>query len=382
MYSVHDYGCMIADRTRTGAYAEALRRAVKPGCVVLDIGTGTAFWAMLACKLGARRVYAIEPEDVIHLARELAECNGCAEQIDFIQELSTRVSLPEAVDVVISDLRGVVPLFQQHIPSIVDARNRLLASSGVLIPQGDTLWAAVVAAPDFYKPLEAPSPEDSYGLNFQPARRFATNMWQKKRFKPEQLLVPPKSWAEINYFTVDNPNIAGEATWTATRAGTGHGLCVWFDAILAPEIGFSNAPGGPEHIYGTAYFPWSQPVALTPGDVISVSLRADLIGADYVWRWATTVRDANPSSGIKADMRQSSFLSAPVSPAGLRKQEASFVPSCSDDGSIDRFILTLMDGKNSVGEIADRLLVQFPAQFGSWRDALTRAGELSQKYSR
>ena len=48
--------------------------------------------------------------------------------------------------IIISDLRGVLPWFQQHIPSIIDARKRLLARGGVLIPRRDILWAAVVEA--------------------------------------------------------------------------------------------------------------------------------------------------------------------------------------------------------------------------------------------
>jgi hypothetical protein len=67
VYSVSAYGRMIADKVRVAAYTEALKRAITPGCTVLDIGTGTGFFAMLACRMGAARVYAIEPDDVIDL---------------------------------------------------------------------------------------------------------------------------------------------------------------------------------------------------------------------------------------------------------------------------------------------------------------------------
>src|SRR5437870_11229737 len=76
MYSVADYGIMIADRVRMEAYMQALRSAVRPGGVVVDIGTGTGIFALLACRFGARRVYAIEPNDAIQVAREIARANG------------------------------------------------------------------------------------------------------------------------------------------------------------------------------------------------------------------------------------------------------------------------------------------------------------------
>ena len=43
-------GSMLADRVRTDSYAAALERTVRPGCVVLDVGTGTGMLAMLACR--------------------------------------------------------------------------------------------------------------------------------------------------------------------------------------------------------------------------------------------------------------------------------------------------------------------------------------------
>jgi len=38
-YSIAGYGEMIADRVRMDAYVRALRRAIAPGSVVIDIGT-------------------------------------------------------------------------------------------------------------------------------------------------------------------------------------------------------------------------------------------------------------------------------------------------------------------------------------------------------
>src|SRR5207244_7491280 len=156
MYSVFGYGEMMADSIRTKAYADALQWCVKPGCTVLDIGTGAGIFAMLACRLGARRVYAIEPDDVILLAHEIASANGYADRIDFIHGVSNKINLPEQVDVIVSDLRGVLPLFDHHLPSIIDARRRFLAPGGTLIPQQDVLRAAVVDASDVYSSYVAP----------------------------------------------------------------------------------------------------------------------------------------------------------------------------------------------------------------------------------
>ena len=118
---------MVADRVRVDAYAKALRKTVREGSVVVEIGTGAGIFAVLASQLGASRVYAIEPSEIIQVAREIAVANGCETKIEFFEEFSDRVTLPTQADVILSDLRGVLPLFDRHIPVIVDARRRFLA---------------------------------------------------------------------------------------------------------------------------------------------------------------------------------------------------------------------------------------------------------------
>jgi protein arginine N-methyltransferase 1 len=155
-YSLSGYGDMINDRRRTEAYAQALRAAMHPGCVVVDIGAGTGIFSLLACHFGAGQVHAVEPDCAIQVARQMAVANGCGDRITFHPALSTAITLPRPADVIISDLHGVLPLLQQHIPSIIDARQRLLAPGGALIPRRDTLWAALVEDPKLYRRYAEP----------------------------------------------------------------------------------------------------------------------------------------------------------------------------------------------------------------------------------
>src|SRR5947207_11475447 len=149
MYSLSLHAEMVADRVRVDAYARALRSVVTPDSFVVDIGTGIGIFAVIARRLGARRVVAIEPSDAIAVARLIAQENDQSD-IEFIQALAKDVTLSEPADVIVSDLRGVLPLFDNHLPSIIDARQRLLAPGGRLIPAADTLYAAVVEAPDLH----------------------------------------------------------------------------------------------------------------------------------------------------------------------------------------------------------------------------------------
>lgn len=380
MYNLFDYGDMIADRVRFEAYGKALRQALQPGAVVLDLGTGAGIFALLACKLGAVRVYALETNDAIAVAAELALANGCADRITFIQELSTAVHLPERVDVIISDLRGVLPLLEQHLPSLVDARERLLAEGGTLLPRRDTLWAGLLAAPDLHQRHFRPWQEDLFGLDTRPCQRLLSNHWLRVQVEAGKLLTEPQCWGTLDYRTLLDPNVSAELHWRMTQPGTAHGLCLWFDAELAENVRFSNAPGQPKTIYGQAFFPWPQPVALAAGDEVEVTLHATLVNDDYVWQWQTRVVDSSQSGAAKVEFKQSSFWGAPLSPQQLRKRAETFVPSLNEDGRIAQFLLNRMTGNLALGEIARQLSRQFPQRFPSWQSALSRAGEAARVY--
>lgn len=316
MYSLHFYGEMLADAGRTEPYVEALRRLVRPGSVVLDLGCGPGLFALLACKFGARRVYAIEPDNVINIAREAAAANGFADRIEFFQSLSTEVTLTERATSIISDLRGVLPWFQQHIPAIVDARQRLLAPGGVLIPRRDVLWAALVEGPDEHKKLLDPWQDRKFDVDLSAGAAKIRNTWRKTRIKSEELLTEPVCWATLDYREVASPDVCAEISWRVGRAGTAHGIAVWFDSDLTEEIGFSNRPGAPELIYGQGFFPFSRAVEVCEGEHVTVKLRADLVKSDYVWSWTTDFAD----QAVKFE--QSTFFGMALSATQLRKKYA------------------------------------------------------------
>lgn len=316
-YNILSYGEMIRDRVRMHAYAEALRCAVRPGATVLDIGTGAGILALLACRFGARQVYAVEVNDVVHVAREIAAANGYADRIHFIQGVSTEITLPEQADIIVSDLRGVLPLFQQHLPAIIDARQRLLAPGGILIPQCDMLWAAVVDSPEAYRQVTSPWEDSEYGFDMSAARTLMTHSWRKAPVTPDDFLAEPTLWATLDYTRLSAADVSAELNWTITRPGTGHGLSVWFETRLLADIGFSAAPGQASTIYGQGFFPWCKPVSLGAGDHVSVKLWARLTGNDYAWHWETRIGAAEQLTRPKAQFMQSTVLSSFLSPGQL-----------------------------------------------------------------
>ena len=371
---------MIADQVRMHAYTEALRVTVKPGDIVLDLGTGTGIFALLACQFGASQVYAIEPNENIQVAKRLAKDNGVADRINFIQEISTKINLPEQADVIISDLRGLLPLHSKHIPAILDARKRLLKPGGVLIPRRDTLNVCVVEAPELYKQFSDPWEFDTYHLNLNHARELSINTWSSGRVKAEQMLTPPQTWSALDYFRVESPDVRGYVSQRFLRTGVAHGLVVWFDAELAEGIGFSNAPDCQEHaeVYGSAFFPFLQPVEVSEHDQVHLELRAVLVNDAYTWSWNTHITSGEGQT--KANFQQSTFFGTIFSPEALRKRGPGYRPTLNSRGLLEQFIQQHMDGEHSLEAIGQKILERFPDQFSSLQEAIERAGESSQNY--
>jgi type I protein arginine methyltransferase len=380
MYSTKDYGSMIADRVRINAYTHALRAAVKPDMTVVDLGAGTGIFSLLACQYGAAHVIAIEPNENIRVARKLAKENGFLDRIEFIQDFSTSVNLVDKADVIISDLRGKLPFHEKHIPTIVDARKRLLKPGGILIPSRDILYACVVEAPELYKEHSDPWAHNPFDLNLEKGRVLSVNTWSSGRVQEKQVLTRKQPWGILNYYSIESPNLDGSISEGIIRTGVAYGMLLWFDAEIMDGIGFSNAPSCEEHtqVYGSAFFPFFQPVDVVEGDKVHIGIKAVLINEEYTWCWNTKI--TNHNNIVKVDFEQSTFLGTIFSPEHLRKRHAKYIPKLKPDGLLEKFLLDEMDGTNSLETIAQKAFQAFPGHFASQQEAIEKIGDVSQKY--
>jgi precorrin-6B methylase 2 len=373
MYSIADFGRMIDDEVRMGAFREALAATIDPGSVVLDLGAGTGIMALLACRYGAKRVYAVEPSDALQVARETAAKNGYSDRIICIQKRSAAANLPERVDVIVEDMRGALPWCSTHIPDLIDARARFLKPDGLIIPRKDTVFCAVALAEEQHRDRLMPWRSSPENLDLSPATRYVENAPSGVRFKPRQLLSAPAAWTAIDYSTVNSANVRETFSLNAKRKCTAHGLLLWFETELLSGVRISNAPGRSKNVYGQLFLPWPRPVELKKGSSMDVSLRADLIGEDYVWTWETRCQQQH--------FAQSSFAAAPLTAETLAHRAASHRPTLGQEGKITKFVLERMAGSITIAEIGAELAIAFPQRFRTKREAFDYAAKLSGDYS-
>jgi hypothetical protein len=277
----------------------------------------------------------------------------------------------------VTDPRGVLPLKERAIPTIIDARRRLLKPRGILIPQRDTIWAALVEANDIYSThCEDPWRRSSDGFNLEPARQKSVNTISRHHLKRGQLLSVPVPWATLDYRTVETASIHGPVEFEVLRPGLAHGFILWFDSELIDEINISNAPGKSKLIFGQLFFPMQEPLPVLRKQLITVDVRADLIGDDYVWQW-TTVANCPTASDKIIRYHQSSFFGNVCPVQELEKRSDTYLPLLNREGQIYKRALDLMHSGRRLGQIAQTISDEFPQRFGTAEEALAFIGDLS-----
>ena len=307
---------MLADGGRTAAYLAAIRGAVRPGAVVVEIGTGVGYFAVAACAAGARHVYAIEVNPVVELAAQVAADNGCADRITFIRGDSRHVTLPDRGDVLLSDLRGVLPLFGDHIPTIADARARLVRPNATLVPLRDTLWAAPCTAPAGWRRDHIEIGDVPHGIDRRSVAARIRSDWYQCRTVESDLRAAPAQWGALDYATIESPSAAGYAEWSFARGADVDGVVLWFDADLGFGATISNSPLRDRRLYGQAFFPFERSLTVRDGDHLAVELRADYAGGEYMWTWNSTLTSAH---GDPVVFRQTNLASRVVALDQLRR---------------------------------------------------------------
>lgn len=134
-WDIDFYQLMLNDEIRMAAYKKAIQDVVKPGMVVLDLGTGTGILGLWALQAGAKHLYAIEiNSEILSIAIKTFEQGNFSCQYDVFNGISYDINLPTKVDVIISEIMGNIADNEDFIPILTDARHRFLKEDGRMLP--------------------------------------------------------------------------------------------------------------------------------------------------------------------------------------------------------------------------------------------------------
>ena len=274
---------MLDDAERTRRYIDAIRASVRPGNVVVDMGTGTGVMAVAAAQAGASKVYAIEATGIAKTAQRIFEANGLADRITLIESYSTQVELPEKADLLVAEVIGNEPLAEKILECTADAVRRFLKPGGRLIPARLRVMAVPVQLPETFLDQLAVSPaklakwQRDYGIDFMPlaelARNAQLNLTEKQCLVANwTALAEPQQVSDFDLSQSVHAKHDMSARFEIIREGRVDGFVLWFAAELAEGNVLSTDPRKPrpDNHWRHPVYMLADPAEVRAGNTVSL----------------------------------------------------------------------------------------------------------------
>ena len=372
---VDEHRQYLDDHARVSAFETALTAVVRPGDVVLDLASGTGILGFLACRAGAARVYAIESESISALARLVARDNGLDDRVIVIQELASRATLPEPVDVIVTDLAGRFGFEAGLLEVLGDARRRFLKPGGRLIPSSVTVFVAPVEAADTRRQIDFWT-RSVAGISFRSAHPLAASTGYPRHLDKASLLSESKPLTTVDLHH-DCDTMSGRAEFAISRTGALDAIGGWFSAALGPGVELTNAPGAPGRINRrNVLFPLSETVGVAAGDVVKLSMF--IRPAEHMVRWHVTIFRGDR---LLHDTDASTLGGMLLSPRDLQRTRPATTPALTESGRARRTVLELCDGIQTLGDIEQAVFERHAALFRRPEDAAMFVAEVLARYA-
>jgi protein arginine N-methyltransferase 1 len=333
---------MLRDRARVEQFERAIAAAVRPGAVVADLGCGTGILSVLCCRAGARRVYALEVGPIGRWTAQVVAANGFAGRVELLRGVSTEISLPEKVDVLVSETIGGAAFDEGIIGYVADARRRFLASGGGIVPRRLTLWAAPVGDVALHHELVGCWREPVRGADLSPMHAIAARQVHLPRLRSEQLCAAAQPLISVDFAEVEEVFVAGRGEFELADEGPVVGFAIGFDAELTEGIGLSNRPGSAASHWPQGFLALEEPIQARSGEGVELEIGTR---DGQAWRWRGRVGehafDLDTLNGTSPSRDE------------LLGDERRL--TLGPQGRLATAALALIDGKRSVAEIARAL---------------------------
>ncbi|KAG5832576.1 histone-arginine methyltransferase CARM1 [Anguilla rostrata] len=250
---------MMQDYVRTGTYQRAIlqNHVDFKDKVVLDVGCGSGILSFFAVQAGARKVYAVEASTMAQHAEVLVNSNGLTDRVVVIPGKVEEVTLPEQVDIIISEPMGYMLFNERMLESYLHAK-KFLKPSGNLFPTiGDVHLAPFTdeqlymeqftKANFWYQP-------SFHGVDLSALRGAAVDEYFRQPIVDTfdiRILMAKSVKYTVNFLEAKEESlyrIEIPFKFHMVQSGLVHGLAFWFDVAFigsATTVWLSTAPTEP-----------------------------------------------------------------------------------------------------------------------------------------
>ncbi|CAF1093878.1 unnamed protein product [Rotaria sp. Silwood1] len=284
----HFYSClsqqqnMMQDYIRTSTYQRAiLDNAIDfSGKVVLDVGAGSGILSFFAAQAGARKVYAVEASSMAEHAKALVENNHLSNRIKVISGKIEDITLPEQVDVIISEPIGYMLYNERMLESYIHAR-KFLKPNGKMYPTTGDLYVTPFTDESLYMEQVSKAnfwyQQSFYGVDLTTLRDKALEEYLNQpvvdNFDVRICLAKPTKYS-VNFLNAAEEDLYEmniPLSFPMTTAAVVHGLAFWFDISFdgtSSEIWLSTSPTEPlTHWYQVRCL-FIKPLTVSQGQVL------------------------------------------------------------------------------------------------------------------
>jgi protein arginine N-methyltransferase 1 len=267
------HALLLGDRLRMRAFERGITEAVKPGDVVVDLGTGTGILALWALRAGAARVYGIDfSERVLETATKRLTEAGYGDGFLPVKGMSFDVALPEPADLVISETLGNLVDNEGCVRILADARARFLKPHGSILPSRADSYLVPVTSPRahasvrdgrFGGPGDRPEPDARFDHYYDAVLPISGN------------LAVPQILREYEFGTGQAEEYSVFRSFEIVRDGSLTGFKGYFVATLSDNVvldisGDDIAGGSASDSWKHCYLPIAEPVRVCSGDRVVV----------------------------------------------------------------------------------------------------------------
>ena len=279
---------MMNDDPRNQAYKRALETAITEDTQVLEIGAGSGLLAMIAAQSGTnKKVTTCEMTPVIaSIAKEIVELNGFSNSVEVLAKASKDISigedLTEKADLIVSEVISNEFLGEGVLDTVEDAKKRLLAPGGRMIPESGSIMINLVGGEAIGKKLYI---GEVLGFNLEPFNKIKPRKISiDQQMNSVELLTNDAIAFQFDFQEKDEfPREVRTLELKVQKTGKCFGIIQWVSLRLVDEIIFENHPVKQvaESAWHPMFYPFYKPLNLLKNQVIHIQATHNRTSANF-----------------------------------------------------------------------------------------------------
>jgi type II protein arginine methyltransferase len=261
----------VNDTHRNRAYRTAIEALITPETIVLEAGTGSGHFAMIAARAGARHVYSCEMVPAVAaVARANIERNGLSDRITVLgryEDVEVGRDLPGRANLLIHEFVSSEFLTAGMDEMIAQLRERLLTPGAAILPA--TIGAVGLLVGDQWMLDEIRVPEQVDGFDLTAVNQLALPL--TSLCGPVRVDVPlSTAFPVIEHDLAAGERVRKESreiTVVATAGGEATGVLQWVRHGFPDGTVYENRPDLACN-WWPIFRPFPHPVPIAAGDAL------------------------------------------------------------------------------------------------------------------